>query len=75
MQAEDVRALAQKAQFGRKQGAPLRPGQTLRQLPVARTLERLRDEGNEYFYRGDFAARFVEAVRDGNGCMRVQESY
>src|SRR5579872_4911946 len=37
------------------EGTLLSPGQTLRQEPAARTLERLRDEGNEFFYRGQFA--------------------
>jgi gamma-glutamyltranspeptidase/glutathione hydrolase len=55
------------------EGTPLRPGQTLRQLPAARTLERLRDEGNEYFYRGDFAARFVDTVKDAGGVITRED--
>src|SRR5215472_16523653 len=38
------------------EGCLLDVGETLRQASMARTLERLRDEGSDYFYRGDFEA-------------------
>jgi gamma-glutamyltranspeptidase/glutathione hydrolase len=55
------------------QGTILNVGETLRQAPAARTLERLRDEGNDYFYRGDFADKFVETVKEAGGVMTRED--
>jgi gamma-glutamyltranspeptidase/glutathione hydrolase len=54
-------------------GTLLSPGETLRQAPVARTLEHLRDEGNDYFYRGDFAEKFVETVKEAGGVITRED--
>ncbi|WP_222434297.1 gamma-glutamyltransferase [Luteimonas wenzhouensis] len=44
------------------------PGQALRQARVARTLERLRDEGMDY-YNGDFARAFSAECQRGGGVI------
>jgi gamma-glutamyltranspeptidase/glutathione hydrolase len=48
------------------------PGQTLRQARVARTLERLRDEGMDY-YLGDFARAFSDECRRGGGVITPED--
>src|SRR5262245_66426614 len=40
---------------------------------MARTLERLRDEGSDYFYRGDFAERFAETVKADSGVITRED--
>jgi gamma-glutamyltranspeptidase/glutathione hydrolase len=55
------------------EGTLLSPGQTLRQASAARTLERLRDEGNDYFYRGDFADAFVETIKGSGGVITKED--
>lgn len=45
------------------QGHFLSVGDILRQPKLATTLERIRDEGPEYFYQGEWSRNFVEAVR------------
>jgi gamma-glutamyltranspeptidase/glutathione hydrolase len=59
------------------QGALLSPGQVLKQERAARTLERLAAEGSDYFYRGEFAKRYCEVVRQHDGVMTAAdfESY
>lgn len=49
-------------------GPLIAPGETLRQARVARTLERLRDEGMAY-YLGDFARAFCAENRRGGGVI------
>jgi gamma-glutamyltranspeptidase / glutathione hydrolase len=50
-------------------GVLLTPGQTLRQGKLAITLSRLADEGSEYFYRGEFASRLVNFLRENGGVL------
>jgi gamma-glutamyltranspeptidase/glutathione hydrolase len=54
-------------------GALLSPGQLLRQPGAARTLERLRDEGNAYFYHGEFARKLVNTVREAGGVLSLED--
>jgi gamma-glutamyltranspeptidase/glutathione hydrolase len=51
------------------QGALLSSGQILKQERAARTLERLAAEGSDYFYRGEFARKYCEVVRQNDGVM------
>lgn len=55
------------------EGHLLNVGETLRQTEMARTLERLRDEGSDYFYRGQFAERFAETVKSDNGVISKED--
>ncbi len=55
------------------EGALLSPGDTLRQAKAARTLERLVAEGSDYFYRGEFARRFCEVVKDAGGVITPED--
>lgn len=50
-------------------GAMLNPGDLLVQKRAADTLERLAEQGNEYFYRGDFAREYIDVVREAGGVM------
>ena len=50
-----------------RDGALLNVGDRLVQQRHADTLERLAEEGGEYFYRGEFASRYAEAVQQGGG--------
>lgn len=51
------------------EGCLLSPGQVLKQERAADTLERLAAEGSDYFYRGEFAKKYCEVVRQHDGVM------
>jgi gamma-glutamyltranspeptidase/glutathione hydrolase len=55
------------------EGALPRPGEMLYQKRAADTLERLAEEGNDYFYRGDFARNFVDTVRAAGGVLTRED--
>jgi gamma-glutamyltranspeptidase/glutathione hydrolase len=57
------------AQFSRD-GQPYRMGDTLKQADLARTLERIAEQGPPGFYQGETARLLVEAVRAGGGLIR-----
>jgi len=46
-----------------------RPGDMLYQKRAADTLERLAEEGGEYFYRGSFAEEFCRVVQEAGGVI------
>ena len=50
-----------------------RPGATLYQKQAADTLERLAEEGNDYFYRGDFAKKVCEVVQAAGGVLTPED--
>ncbi|MYF77514.1 MAG: gamma-glutamyltransferase [Acidobacteria bacterium] len=50
-----------------------RPGATLYQKEAADTLERLAEEGNDYFYRGDFANEVCEVVQAHGGVLTRED--
>ncbi len=54
-------------------GRPPRPGETLRQPELARTLERIRDGGADAFYTGPLAEELVEAVRAEGGVWTLED--
>src|SRR5262249_8523299 len=54
-------------------GPMLSIGDRLRQPELAVTLKRLRDEGPEYFYTGEWAKRFVAAVREHGSRMTLED--
>ncbi len=56
-----------------RDGALVDPGATLFQKEAARTLERLVEEGNDYFYRGDFAKHHCDAVQAAGGVMTRED--
>jgi len=55
------------------EGAIVEPGTVLVQERAARTLEHLRDEGGDYFYRGEFARSFCETVRAAGGLITLDD--
>ena len=50
-----------------------RPGDMLYQREAADTLERLVEEGNDYFYRGDFAKEFCRIAVDGGRAITPED--
>jgi len=60
------------AQFS-SSGVPLAAGDVLRQPDLARTLERIRDEGPAGFYRGETAARIVDEMARGGGLITLDD--
>ena len=52
-----------------KDGTPYEPGETLRQPDLARSLERIRDEGRDGFYQGETARLLAEEMRRGGGIV------
>ena len=52
-----------------RNGTPYEPGETLRQPDLARTLERIRDQGRDGFYRGETARLLAEEMRRGGGII------
>jgi gamma-glutamyltranspeptidase/glutathione hydrolase len=53
--------------------ALVRPGNKLYQHRAADTLERLAEEGNDYFYHGDFSRRFIKVVQDAGGVLTPED--
>lgn len=54
-------------------GALVEPGALLFQKRAADTLERLAEEGNDYFYRGDFAAEHCRVVQQAGGVLTPED--
>ena len=50
-----------------------RPGAMLYQKQAAETLERLAEEGNDFFYRGDFAKEVCEVVQAAGGVLTRED--
>lgn len=48
-------------------------GQTLRQPGLATTLGRLAREGPDYFYKGDWARKFVQSVQARGGALSLDD--
>lgn len=48
-------------------------GDTLRQPDLARTLERIRDQGRDGFYAGETARLLVEEMQRGNGLITLED--
>ncbi len=55
------------------EGALLSPGATLKQLEAADTLERLVEEGNRFFYHGEFARKYCAVVKAANGVITEED--
>ncbi|WP_191089900.1 gamma-glutamyltransferase family protein [Nesterenkonia ebinurensis] len=55
------------------EGRLIEVGEILRQPDLADTLERLIDDGAEYFYRGEFAKRMVETVQNAGGVLTLDD--
>ena len=49
------------------------PGELLYQKQAADTLERLAEEGNDYFYFGDFAREYSEIVQAAGGVVTLED--
>lgn len=49
------------------------PGDTLRQPELARTLERIRDQGRDGFYKGATAEALVQEMERGGGIITMQD--
>ncbi|MFC3053257.1 gamma-glutamyltransferase [Kordiimonas pumila] len=50
-----------------------RPGEKLYQKRAADLLERLAEEGSDYYYRGAFAQKFSETVQRAGGCITPED--
>jgi len=63
--------------FTKPDGTLYEEGDTLRQPQLARTLRKVAEEGPSYMYVGEWAAKFVKAVRDEGGKIAPEdlESY
>lgn len=64
---------ASAAQFLPREGQPPALGDTLAQPDLARTLERIRDDGADGFYRGETADLIVEEMARGGGIITHQD--
>ena len=60
-------------QYMKTDGSPLAPGDTLRQMTLARTLQRIAAEGPEAFYRGTIAESIVEEMQMSGGVISKQD--
>ncbi len=60
------------AQFS-KEGAPYEPGEILAQPDLAATLERIRDDGRDGFYRGTTARLLAEEMERGGGWITEED--
>ncbi len=52
-----------------RDGRPIEPGELLVQPDLARTLERIRDQGRDGFYRGETAERLAAFMRQQGGLI------
>lgn len=59
--------------FGKPDGSAYRAGERWRQPALARTLQRLAEQGPETFYRGAFAAQLADQVRALGGLWTAQD--
>jgi gamma-glutamyltranspeptidase/glutathione hydrolase len=71
--ADILRFPATAAQFLPRDGAPPLVGDTLRQPDLARTLERIRDQGPDGFYAGETAALIVAEMERGGGLITAED--
>ncbi|MEW6356450.1 MAG: gamma-glutamyltransferase [Planctomycetota bacterium] len=55
------------------QGLPPRPGATIRLPGLAKTLQRIAEEGWTVFYKGDLAGRIAEYVRSNGGILAAKD--
>jgi len=70
----DIRRFpATAAQFLPRDGEPPLVGDTLRQPDLARTLERIRDEGTDGFYAGETARLIVAEMQRGGGLITAAD--
>ncbi len=73
-QADELRAFpATRAVLLRADGSPHRPGDLLKQPDLARSFRAIAERGTEWFYRGDFAARCAEWMRDNGGLLTTDD--
>lgn len=56
-----------------KNGTPYQPGETLRQPDLARSLERIRDDRSDGFYRGETARLLAAEMRRGGGIITEED--
>lgn len=56
-----------------KNGTPYDAGETWRQPDLARSLERIRDDRSDGFYRGETARLLVEEMRRGGGIITAED--
>ena len=56
-----------------KDGTPYDAGERWRQPDLARTLERIRDQGRDGFYTGETARLIVEEMRSGGGLITLED--
>jgi gamma-glutamyltranspeptidase/glutathione hydrolase len=56
-----------------KHGVPLKPGDTLRQPALARTLTRIAEQGSKGFYEGNVASSIVESSRLSGGILSAED--
>lgn len=56
-----------------KNGTPYEPGEVLRQPDLARTLERIMQQGRDGFYNGETARLIAEEMRRGGGIITEQD--
>lgn len=56
-----------------KDDFPLSVGDTLKNPQLAHVLERLADQGEDYFYRGDFAKQAVMDIQKSGGYLTKQD--
>ncbi len=56
-----------------KDGEPYQAGETWRQPDLARTLERIRDQGRDGFYRGETARLIAEEMARGGGMITEED--
>jgi len=61
------------AQFLPRDGQPPLVGDTLRQPDLARTLERIRDQGPDGFYAGETAELIVAEMQRGGGLITAED--
>ncbi|MDT9597455.1 gamma-glutamyltransferase [Sphingosinicella rhizophila] len=73
VESSTLGAVAQGQEMYFKDRRLLNVGEKLVQSRHADTLERLAEEGSDYFYRGEFARKYAEAVQKAGGFLTIED--
>jgi len=71
--AELRRFDASRAIFLNRDGQPLRAGEPLRQIDLARTYRSIAEQGTGWFYRGRFAERVADWMKQNGGLITAED--
>jgi len=73
MHLKDLRKYKASAKVYLKDGKPYKAGDILKNPVLAKTLRKIAKEGKDAFYKGEVAESIIQAVKDTNGIMTMED--